>query len=99
MVWNGGTLSVDDTVLDKPYYSNPLKAKLIDYFWFGKPKRAVKGLNLITLYYTDINQVCVPVNYRIVYKYSGKTKNDYFRDMLAEVCINLGTKTCFYHGR
>lgn len=84
IVLNGGTLSVDDTVLDKPY-SNPLKAKLIDYFWSGKHKRSVKGINLITLYYTDINQVCVPVNFRLVDKSSGKTKNNYFREMLAEV--------------
>ncbi len=83
IVLNGGTLSVDDTVIDKPY-SNPLKAKLIDYFWSGKHKRSVKGINLITLYYTDINQVCVPINFRLVDKSSGQTKNDYFRDMLAE---------------
>jgi hypothetical protein len=47
IVFLGGTLSVDDTVIEKPY-SNPLKAKLIDYFWSGKHKRSVKGINLIT---------------------------------------------------
>ncbi len=31
----GGTLSVDDTVIDKAY-SDPEKARLIDYFWSGK---------------------------------------------------------------
>ena len=38
-------------MLDKPY-SDPEKTNLIGYFWSGKHKKAVKGLNLITLYYT-----------------------------------------------
>src|SRR5438105_7716986 len=80
----GGILSVDDSVLDKPY-SDPSKATLIDLFWSGKHKRVVKGINLISLFYTDIHGVSVPVNYRICDKSSGKTKNDYFREMLLEV--------------
>jgi len=81
---HGGTLSGDDTVLDKPY-TNPSKTTLVDYFWSGKHKKVVKGINLITLYYTDPNGVSVPVNYRINDKNDGKTKHDYFRDMLCEV--------------
>lgn len=80
----GGTLSVDDSVLDKPY-SDPKKAAFIDYFWSGKHKRPVKGINLVSLFYTDVHGVSVPVNYRICDKKSGKTKNDYFREMLLEV--------------
>lgn len=80
----GGTLSIDDSVLDKPY-SDPKKAKLIDHFWSGKHKRVVKGINLITLFYTDIHGISVPVNYRIYDKELNKTKNDYFREMLTEV--------------
>lgn len=80
----GGFLSVDDSVLDKPY-SDPNKAAFIDWFWSGKHKRTVKGINLVTLFYTDIHGVSVPVNFRIVDKKSGKTKNDYFREMLIEV--------------
>ena len=34
----GGSVSVDDSVLDKPY-SDPKKADLIDYFWSGKHKQ------------------------------------------------------------
>lgn len=34
----GGTLSGDDTVIDKPY-SNPLLTELIGYFWSGKHHR------------------------------------------------------------
>lgn len=80
----GGVLSVDDSVLDKPY-SDLGKAAFIDLFWSGKHKRVVKGINLISLFYTDIHGVSVPVNYRICDKKSGKTKNDYFREMLVEV--------------
>ena len=64
----GGTLGVDDSILDKPYsYS----AALVGHFWFGKHHRSVKGINLITLYYTDISGLNVPVNYRI-YDKSGR---------------------------
>ena len=82
----GGILSVDDTVLEK-IYSNPKYAELIDYFWSGKYHKTVKGLNLITLYYSDVHGNSVPINYRIYDKREGKTKNDYFREMLAEVII------------
>ncbi len=81
---HGGTLSGDDTVFDKPY-SNPSKTAWVDYFWSGKHKKVVKGINLITLYYTDLAGVSVPVNYRLNDKNDGKTKHDYFREMLFEV--------------
>ena len=42
----GGTLSVDDTVLDKPYSQY---MELVGYFWSGKHHRTVKGIDLITL--------------------------------------------------
>jgi len=81
---HGGVLSVDDSVLDKPY-SDQKKMDLLGYYWSGKHKRAVKGLNIVTLFYTDIKGVSVPVNYRICDKVSGKTKNDHFKEMLLEV--------------
>ncbi len=80
----GGILSVDDTVIEK-LYSNPKYAELIGYFWYGKYHKTIKGLNLITLYYSDIHGNSVPLNYRIYDKREGKTKNDYFREMLTEV--------------
>ncbi len=80
----GGTLSGDDTVIDKPY-SDPLLTELIGYFWSGKHHRVVKGIQLITLYYTDLLGKSVPINYRIYNKQEGKTKNDYLREMIAEV--------------
>jgi hypothetical protein len=80
----GGIASGDDSVLDKPY-SDPRKTKLMGYFWSGKHKRSVKGINLNTLYYTDITGASYPVNFRIYDKGEGKTKNDYFREMVSEV--------------
>jgi hypothetical protein len=78
----GGTLSVDDSVLDKPYSQY---MALVGYFWSGKHHGTVKGINLITLYYTDPQGQHQPVNFRVYDKAEGKTKNDYFLDMLAEV--------------
>lgn len=69
---------------DKPY-RDPNKSAFVDYFWSGKHKRSVKGVNLITLYYTDTAGHSYPVNYRIYDKQEGKTKNDYFREMFLEV--------------
>lgn len=80
----GGILSVDDTVIEK-LYSDPSSAELVSYFWSGKYHQTIKGINLITLYYSDIYGNSVPVNYRIYDKKEGKTKNDYFREMLIEV--------------
>ncbi|MBD1805846.1 transposase [Microcoleus sp. FACHB-SPT15] len=79
-----GTLSGDDTVIDKPY-SDPALTELIGYFWSGKHHRVVKGIQLITLYYTDPSGQSVPVNYRIYDKQEGKSKNDYFREMIEEL--------------
>ena len=81
-----GTLSVDDSVVDKPY-RDPNKSAFVDYFWSGKHKRSVKGINVITLYYyyTDREGNSYPVNFRIYDKQEGKTKNDYFREMVTQV--------------
>jgi Transposase DDE domain len=86
----GGILSVDDTVIEK-HYSNPNCAELIGYFWSGKYHKSIKGLNLITLYYSDTEGNSVPINYRIYDKKEEKTKNDYFQEMLIEV-ITWGLK-------
>ena len=78
----GGTLSVDDSVLDKPYSQY---LAFVGHFWSGKHHRTVKGINLITLYYTDVHGQHLPINFRVYDKSEGKTKNDYFQDMLDEV--------------
>ena len=99
----GGTLTVDDTVVEKPYRISQL-SDLIGYFWSGSEHRPVKGINLITLYYTDPKGKAVPVNYRLYKKSDGKTKNDYFREMVLEV-FSWGLKPswvtgdCWYSSR
>lgn len=90
----GGTLSVDDSTLDKPYSQH---MALVSYVWSGKHHRVVKGLNLITLYYTDGQGRGLPVNYRVYDKAENKTKNEYFRDMLAQV-LEWGLQPAFVTG-
>ena len=82
----GGTLSGDDTVIDKPH-SNAKLTELISYVWSGRHHRVVKGIQLITLYYTDVLGRSLPVNYRIYNKQEGKTKNEYLREMIVEVLL------------
>ena len=60
----GGTLSIDDTVIEK-LYSNPNLSEFIGYFWSGNKHKTIKGINLITLFYTDPNGISVPINYRL----------------------------------
>jgi Transposase DDE domain len=81
---SGGTTSIDDSVVDKPY-RNSSKIELVGYFWSGKHKRTVKGINLITLYYTDVAGNSYPVNFWLYDKRENKTKNDYFIEMLQEI--------------
>lgn len=90
----GGTLSVDDSVLDKPYANY---IAFIGYFWSGKHHAVVKGINLITLYYSDEEGNHYPVNFRVVDKSENKTKNDYFLEMLAEL-LAWGLKPAFVTG-
>ena len=84
IVLEEGMLSVDDTVLDKPY-SQEGKTDLVGYFWSGLHGKAVKGINLVTLFYGEAGGLRVPVNFRVVDKAEGKTKNDLFREMVEEV--------------
>lgn len=98
--WTGGTISVDDTVVEK-IYSNQNLVKFISNFWSGNKKKTVKGINLITLYYTSTEGVCVPINYRLYNHEENKTKNDYFLEMLNEVMSwgikpELITSDCWY---
>jgi len=90
----GGVLSVDDSVLDKLCSHH---MAFVGHFWSGKHHRVIKGLNLITVYYCDIEGRHQPVNDRIVDKAKGKTKNEYFREMLAEV-LAWGLEPAFITG-
>ncbi len=74
-----GFLIVDDTVLDKPYSE---KIGFVRYQWSGKHHHTVKGIDLITLVWTDGN-IVLPVDFRIYnIEEDNKTKNDHFLDML-----------------
>lgn len=75
----GGFLILDDSTLDKPYAK---KIQTVTYHWSGKHHAVVKGINLVTLLWTD-GDAHIPCDYRIYHKESdGKTKNDHFSDML-----------------
>src|SRR5210317_2065564 len=76
-----GVLVIDDTTLDKPYAS---KMALVTNHWSGKHGRVVKGINLISLVWSDA--VCrLPCDFRIYNKaQAGLSKNDHFRDMLQQ---------------
>ena len=52
----GEILSIDDTVIDKPYSTQP---GIIDYYCSGKHHRVILGINLITLYYTLGDSIAV----------------------------------------
>jgi hypothetical protein len=84
IVLEEGILSVDDTVLDKPH-SQEGKTELVGCFWSGLHGKALKGINLVTLFCGEAGGLRVPVNFRVVDKREGKTKNELFREMVSEV--------------
>lgn len=80
-----GVLVVDDTTLDKPYSE---KIELVTYHWSGKHHKVVKGINLITLLWTDGERL-IPCDFRVYDKplgedgpFGGRGKNEHFRQML-----------------
>lgn len=76
-----GVLVIDDSTLDKPYAH---KMGLVSSHWSGKHGRVVMGINLISLLWTA-GQARLPCDFRIYNKAEdGLTKNDHFRQMLAE---------------
>lgn len=74
-----GLLICDDTTLDKPYAR---KIALVHRHWSGKQHRVVKGINLVTLVWSD-GPDALPCDYRLFDKPTDElTKNDHFRAML-----------------
>ena len=74
-----GVLVLDDSVLDKPYAR---KMALVHHMWSGKHHRVVKGIDLLTLLWTDGDRH-LPCDYRVYDKPNDqKTKNDHFADLL-----------------
>lgn len=75
----GGVLVIDDSTLDKPYAR---QIELVTRHWSGKHHAVVRGINLITLVWTDGDRI-YPCDYRLYHKaVDGKTKNDHFADLL-----------------
>jgi putative transposase len=76
-----GMLVLDDSTLDKLYAQ---QMDLVTYHWSGKHKAVVKGINLLSLLWTD-GEARLPCDFRIYNKkQDGLTKNDHFREMLRE---------------
>lgn len=76
-----GMLVLDDSTLDKPYAQ---QMALVTYHWSGKHQAVVKGINLLSMLWTDGN-ARLPCDFRIYNKEKdGLTKNDHFRAMVLE---------------
>lgn len=93
IVMTGGILSVDDTVLDKPF-SNPEHTELVRYFYSGRHYKQVKGISLIVLHYTDTRGSSLPINFRVYRHSEHRTKNEYFQTMCKEV-FSWGLRPAF----
>jgi DDE superfamily endonuclease len=73
-----GVLVLDDSTCDKPYAK---EIELVTRHWSGKHHKTVRGINLITLLWTDGDRR-IPCDYRLYSKADGKTKNDHFWEMM-----------------
>jgi len=73
-----GLLVLDDSTLDKPHAK---AIELVTRHWSGKHHAVVKGINLVTLLWTDGDRH-VPCDYRLYDKANRLTKNGHFADML-----------------
>lgn len=82
-----GILIIDDSTLDKPYAE---KIDLVSYHWSGKHHRVVKGINLVSMVWTN-GDIHIPCDYRVYDKEEGLTKNDHFMNMI-EMAYKRGFK-------
>ena len=74
-----GVLVLDDSTLDKPRARH---IDLVAHHWSGNHHAVVRGINLITMLWSDGDRF-YPCDYRIYHKASdGLTKNDHFAAML-----------------
>lgn len=75
----GGLLVLDDSTLDKLYAR---KIALVSRHWSGKHHEVVKGINLLSLLWTD-GDSHIPCDYRLYDQPGdGLTKNDHFLALL-----------------
>lgn len=76
-----GIVVIDDSTLDKPFAK---RMELVTRHWSGKHHAVGRGINLITLLWTDCDRR-VPYDYRILDKAKDNlTKNDHFQAMLKD---------------
>jgi hypothetical protein len=77
-----GVLVLDDTVLDKPHAKH---MGLVAPFWSGRHQRIVRGINLVTLAWTDGDRI-YPTDYRLVDPAARpkRTKNDLFAELIRQ---------------
>jgi putative transposase len=81
VVLDAGLLVFDDSTLDHLYAR---KIELVVRHWSGKHHAVVRGINLMTLLWTDGDRH-VPCDYRIFDKQrDGLTKNDHFEAVMRE---------------
>lgn len=73
-----GVLVVDDSVLDKPFARH---MGLVAYHWSGRHNRVVRGIDLVTLLWTDGDRL-LPCDYRTVDPAEKLTRNDHFRALV-----------------
>lgn len=74
-----GVLVIDDSTLDKPYAT---KMDLVTRHWSGKHHAVVKGINLVTLLWTN-GDAFLPTDYRIFDKQNDElSKHNHFQNML-----------------
>jgi putative transposase len=74
-----GILVLDDSTLDKPYAK---QMELVTRHWSGKHHAVVRGINLLTLLWTEGDRH-VPCDYRVFDKTKdGLTKTDHFQQLL-----------------
>lgn len=86
-----GVLVLDDTTLDKPYAK---KMALVTRHWSGKHHAVVRGINLLTLLWTD-GERYLPCDYRIYEKASdGLSKNAHFRALVQAAADRSFTPEC-----
>lgn len=84
LVLGGGTLHVDDSLMDKPY-SDLQANELVAYQWSGKHHKTVRGICLVALLYTDISGHSLPVNFRLYNPNDDVSKHQLLQQMILEV--------------
>ena len=75
-----GVLVFDDSTLDKPHAS---QMALVTKHWSGKHHQVVRGINLLSMLWTENATYRLPCDFRIYNKpVDGIDKNEHMRDML-----------------